>query len=131
MDRATVSGLVWGIYNGALGLFLLLAPQAFCTVFGLAPPLDFWSRWAGGLLFAIGFLYVRSAMEGVRPFFRFTVEGRPGVLVVAIVLVALGMTQWPMIGFGVVECLGAIWMWWALRQPARGIDAAAAAAPRS
>jgi hypothetical protein len=118
MNRAVISAYVWGIYNGALGLFLLLAPGAFCALFGLAAPTDFWSRWAGGLLLAICFLYFRGAMQDVRPLFRFTVEGRPAVLVVAIVLVAAHLTQWPMIGFGVVECLGAAWMAWALRQPA-------------
>ena len=119
MSRTALSGLVWGVYNSLLGLFLLLLPQAFCQVFGLAPPADFWSRWAGGLLTAIGFLYLRAVLGDVRPFFRWTVEGRPVVLLVAIALVATGQTQWPMIGFGVMEVLGALWMGWALRTSAR------------
>jgi hypothetical protein len=48
-------------------------------------------------------------------FFRFTVHARAPVIVFVVAFVAFGLAQPMMIGFGVVDLLGAIWTALALR----------------
>ena len=118
MSKAAVSALVSGTYLVLLGAWLLFFPASFCGIFGFALPTDFWIRLVGGLLAIIGYLYVRAAQGNVRPFFRWSVEARPVVLVVTIVFVLLGLSPPILILFGVIDALGAAWMWWSLRTEA-------------
>lgn len=115
MSKAAVSALVWGVYLALLGAWLLFFPVSFCSLFGFAVPTDFWIRLFGGLLAIIGYLYLRAVQDNVRPFFRWSAEVRPVVLVVTMAFVLLGFSPPILVLFGAIDTLGAVWMWWSLR----------------
>ena len=115
MSKAAKSILVFGIYLVVIGLGFLVAPNTPLALFGLPTTNEPWIRVVGLLLLILAYYYVQTARSEMQPFFRWTVHTRPLVLVCFIVFVALGLAQPMLIGFGVVDLLGAIWTGLALR----------------
>lgn len=119
MSKPAISSFAWAIYMTIVGLWMLLLPDVFCSFFGFARPTDFWIRLTGGLIAIIGYLYLRAAQGDVRQFFQWTVEARPLVLIVTVAFVLLGFSPPVLILFGVIDMIGVVWMWWALRSQPR------------
>ena len=116
MSHAAKSILVFGIYMVLAGLGFLTDPNMALGFFGFPTTNEPWIRIVGLLMIILGYYYIQAARGEVILFFRWTVHVRPFVLVCFIVLVIIGMAKPMLIGFGVVDFLGAIWTCLALRR---------------
>lgn len=107
----------WGFYVTAVGLVLLIIPNVLFTVFGLPASSEPWPRVLGALATALGFYYIQSGRSGDMTFTRSTVVGRVWFCLCTVALVALGLSRWPLVLFGILDLAGAAWSANELRQP--------------
>jgi uncharacterized membrane protein len=117
MSKSARSVFVFGLYIAVLGIVLLVAPNFLLGMFGLPSTTEVWIRVVGLLLLYLGFYYTQAARKEMTDFFRWTVYTRSTVIVFFGAFVLLGFANPPLIMFGVVDLLGAIWTGLALRSP--------------
>lgn len=67
---------------------------------------------------ALGAYYVVMGRAEATAFFRATIWGRAWIFVSFLALVVLGMAKPPLVLFGAVDVLGALWTWRALKTAA-------------
>jgi hypothetical protein len=115
MSKAAISLLVFGIYLVLNGLGFLLVPNPMLELLGFAAVTEPWARIVAMLTLMLAYLYIQAARKEMTEFFRFTVHVRAPVILFIVAFVALGLASPMMIGFGVVDLLGAIWTALALR----------------
>jgi hypothetical protein len=115
MSRAAVSIIVYGIYYLVAGLNYVVLPDLALKLFGFPLEGTWILRIAGVLLGLHGYFYVQAARQELAPYFRWTVHGRIAAFVVFAALAALSLAQPMLILFGVIDLVGAIWTWLALR----------------
>ncbi len=116
MNSAAKSVFVFGLYLVAVGLGLLVAPNAFLAPLGFPSVADpSWLRVLGVLTLVIAAYYLLTARAGLTVFFRWTVFVRSGVFVVFCVLVLLKLAPAPLALLGAVDLVAALWTWFALR----------------
>ena len=116
MTPAAHSILAFGAYLVALGLALLLSPNALLGLFGFAPTGEVWIRVVGMLAGILGVYYLQAARAGLAAFFRWTVPVRLSVPAFFAAFVVLGMAPAPLLLFGAADAAGALWTWSALRR---------------
>lgn len=109
MSKSARSVFVFGVYLTALGVILLVAPNFLLGMFFLPSATDVWIRVVGMLLMALGYYYTQAARKEMTDFFRWTMYLRSAVILFFIVFVLLGFADPPLVLFGVVDLLGAIW----------------------
>jgi hypothetical protein len=109
MSKAAISIFVFGLYILINAITLMAAPNLLLGILGLEPTREPWLRVFGAVIFVLGLYYLQAARQEVTPFFRWTTWGRPLLLLVFIVLVALKLIPPIMIVFGVVDLAGAVW----------------------
>jgi uncharacterized membrane protein len=117
MSNSARSVFVFGLYLVVLGIILLVAPNFLLGMFFLPSTNEVWIRVVGMLLLFLGFYYDQAARKEMTEFFQWTVYVRPTVIVFFAIFVLLGFASPPLILFGVVDLLGAIWTGLALRSP--------------
>ncbi len=117
MSNSALSVFVFGLYLAVLGIVLLVAPNFLLGMFALTSTTEVWIRVVGMLVLFLGFYYTQAARKEMTDFFRWTVYLRSTVIVFFAVFVLLGFASPPLIMFGVVDLLGAIWTGLALRSP--------------
>jgi hypothetical protein len=117
MSNSARSVFVFGLYLVLLGLVLLVVPNILLGLFFLPPTTEVWIRVVGMLVLFLGFYYTQAARKGMTDFFRWTVYVRSSVIVFFGAFVLLGFADPPLILFGVVDLMGAIWTGLALRSP--------------
>jgi len=117
MTSAAWSIRVFAVYLGLLAAAVLLVPNLLLTSFGLPPTSEVWIRVIGMLLLVLGVYYWTAAAAELAPFFRATVLCRLAAPVFFVVFVAAGGVRWPLVLFGIVDAVGAVWTWRALRRP--------------
>jgi uncharacterized membrane protein len=117
MSKSARSVFVFGLYLAVLGIVLLVAPNFLLGMFGLPSTTEVWIRIVGMLVLFLGFYYTQAARKEMTDFFRWTVYLRSTVIIFFVVFVLLGFASPPLIMFGVVDLLGAIWTGLALRSP--------------
>jgi hypothetical protein len=118
MSRAALSITVWGVYMIVAGLGFLLLPNTILPLIGFPTTAEVWIRVAGLLVVILGAYYFYFARNEVVPFFRVTIPGRVAFAVGVAALVGLGLSGPSLLLFGVLDLVGAIWTWWALRATA-------------
>ena len=118
MTRAATTILVFGVYLLASGAALILMPNLLLGLVGLGTTTEVWIRVLGVVVLVLGGYYVQAARHEDVSFFRSTVWGRPVVLVLFIALALLRLAPPMLVGFGIVDVLGAIWTARALKSPA-------------
>jgi hypothetical protein len=116
MSKAAISILVFGIYLVLIGLGFLLAPNLVLGLFGFPATTEPWIRVVAVLVLILAYYYIQVARNEMIGFLRFTVHARAAVIVFFVAFVIFGLAQPMLIGFGVVDLLGALWTAWALRQ---------------
>ena len=116
MSPAAKSLSVFGVYLCGLGLMLLLAPNLLLHVFGVAPTNEVWIRVVGMLVLCLSFYYVQAARHGLTPFIRWTVWTRLAVIVYFTAFVLLLSAPKPLLLFGLIDLLAAVWTWRALNR---------------
>lgn len=115
MTRAARSILVFGVYLMATAAMLIAAPNTLLGLLQIAPTTEPWIRVLGVVVAVLGAYYIVAARAELDAFFRATVWGRFLVLLGFAGLAALSWAPVTLIGFGVVDTIGALWTWAALR----------------
>ncbi len=117
MSSSARSVFVFGLYVTVLGIILLMAPNFLLGMFFMPSTSEVWIRVVGMLVLFLGFFYTQSARKEMTDFFRWTVYLRSTVIVFFAAFVLLGFASPPLVLFGAVDLLGAIWTGLALRSP--------------
>jgi hypothetical protein len=121
MSRAAKSLFVFGIYLCGLGLLLLLAPNLLLRLFGVPPTDEVWIRVCGMFVLCFSFYYVLAARAGLTGFIRWTVWGRAAVIVYFTAFVLFVSAPKPLLLFGLIDLLSAVWTWLALKRDEGGL----------
>jgi hypothetical protein len=100
-----------------LSIILLVAPNFLLGLFFLPHTAEVWIRVVGVLVLILSFYYTQAARKEMTDFLRWTVYARSAVIVFFAAFVLLGLAGLPLILFGAVDLLGAIWTGLALRSP--------------
>lgn len=117
MSSAAKSVFIFGIYELILGITLILVPNLLLTLFAMPATSEPWIRVVGMLVLFLGVYYVQFGRKEATDMMRWTVYLRSSVIVFFIVFVLFGIAPVPLILFGIVDLLGALWTLWALRAP--------------
>ena len=115
MSNSARSVFVFGLYLVVLGIILLVVPNFLLGMFFLPSTTEVWIRVTGMLVLFLGFYYTQAARKEMTDFFQWTVYVRPTVILFFTAFVLLGFASPPLILFGVVDLLGAVWTGWTLR----------------
>jgi hypothetical protein len=115
MTRAARSTFVFGLYLFGIAGILITAPNILFGLVGIASTTEPWARVLGVLVAVLGAYYILAARSDFAAFFRTSVWLRLVVLAAFVGLVAVGWAPAPLIIFGVVDAIGALWTWTALR----------------
>lgn len=118
MTQAARSVLVFGIYLLLLGAALMLAPNLVLTPFGFPATSEVWLRVAGSETAIIGYFFLVSARHGTDGFFRATLVARPFLFFSLCAYALFGLAPPQLILFGVIDLVGALWTFLALRRSA-------------
>jgi hypothetical protein len=115
MTPAARSLLVFGVYLLGLAVALILAPNFLLGLFGVPPTQEVWIRVLGLLVGIVGAYYVIMVRRSLSALYMPTVVARvfAFVLLCAFALLQIGPPQLAI--FGVIDLLGALWTWSALR----------------
>lgn len=119
MTAAARSIFVFGLYLLVNGLVLMTKPGLLLGPFGFPEPREPWIRVLGVVVTVLSLYYIQAGRQNVVPFFQWTIGGRGLVLVLLTVLVVTGIAGAPLLVFGVIDILGAVWTWMALRSASR------------
>jgi glutathione S-transferase len=88
MDAAARSLVVFGGYLLANAVGLIFAPNLVLGLLGLPGTTEPWIRVLGLVAGVIGYYYIFAARNGLRPFYRASVHGRGGAVLVFVGLVS-------------------------------------------
>jgi hypothetical protein len=118
MTAAARSIVYFGVYIVLTGLTLLVAPNALLPVFGLDTTSEVWVRVLGCVVTVVGAYYIAMGRAEATVFFKATLWGRAWIFLSFLGLVVIGMSKPPLVIFGAVDLLGALWTWRALKAAA-------------
>lgn len=119
MTPAARSLQVFGIYLLGLAVALVLAPNFLLGLFGMPATQEVWIRVLGLLVGIIGAYDVIMARRSLSPLYVPTVIARVLVFVAFVAFALLQIAPPQLVIFGVVDLLGALWTWKALRAEPR------------
>ena len=119
MSKSAASIFYFGIYLIALGLSLIFFPNSILGLFGFPETDEVWLSVLGVTLLFLGFYYIQAGRHDVRAFFRWTLYTRPTLILFFAAFVLLDMSRPMLIAFGLVELLGAVWTYLAIRADTR------------
>ncbi|MFN0014859.1 MAG: hypothetical protein ACKVU2_09955 [Saprospiraceae bacterium] len=109
----------FGIYLSVTGLLLVATPNFVLELLGMARTDEVWIRVVGMLAGALGSYYILAARHELTVFIRMSVQLRSTVILLLGLFVWLGFAEMPILIFGAVDFLGAMWTWMALRTEGR------------
>jgi hypothetical protein len=115
MSKAARSVHVFGMYLIVAGTGFVLVPNLVLSTLGMPTTTEVWIRVLGIVVTILGVYYVVAARSEATAYFRASVWLRAAFLVATLALVALGLAPAPIIGFGIVDLLGAVWTALSLR----------------
>jgi len=116
MTAAAKSVYYFGIYLLLTGLTLIVAPNVLLSTFGLPETTEVWAHIVGVLVFNIGILYFYMASTNNTTFFALSAYLRASIIIWFTVFVLIGWGPTMLILFGMLDLLGAIWTYMALRK---------------
>ena len=115
MTPAARSLQVFGIYLIGIGVVLLFVPNLLLGLFGFPPAEEVWIRVLGLVVGILGVYYVIAAVRALRPLYLPTVILRSLAFTTFVALALLNLAPAQLVIFGVIDLLGALWTWRALR----------------
>ena len=115
MSKSSLSVFVFGLYLAVLGIVLVVAPNFLLGMFFMPSTTEVWIRVVGVLVLFMAFYYIQVARKEMKDFIKLTVYTRSSLIIFFAAFVLLGWASPPLILFGVVDLLGAIWTGLALR----------------
>jgi hypothetical protein len=116
MNLVSKSIFIFGIYAAIMGAVLLFIPDLILPLFGLSVSGGAWLNLLGFVLICSAYYYIRSARKGNTDFARYTVHTRFAAPLVVAFLILTGKADLHFLSFGIVDGLGGLWTWIALRQ---------------
>jgi hypothetical protein len=117
MSKSSLSVFVFGLYLAVLGIVLVVTPNFLLGMFFMPSTNEVWIRVVGVLVLFMAFYYIQTARKGMTGFFKLTLYTRSSLIIFFAAFVLLGLASPPLILFGVVDLLGAVWTGLALRSP--------------
>jgi hypothetical protein len=108
--------LYFGFYLYVIGIVLLVAPNFLLSTFQIPTTEEVWIRVVGVLVTAIGFYYQQIGSKNIEAMLPLTVVARTFVFLSFAVFVLLKFVSPMLLVFGVVDLLGAVWTWTALKK---------------
>ncbi len=115
MSKAAKSVFVFGIYLIILGLSLLFFHNKVLELFGLPKTTEPWIYVVSILVLVLSYYCIQSARQEITAFFHLTVHGRILFLLLIICFVLAGILPLILILFGLIDFIGAIWTFTALK----------------
>jgi hypothetical protein len=112
---AARTSFAFGIYVVAVGVVILLAPNLLLSIFTLPTTSEVWIRVAGAIAVPLGFYYIEAARAEATFYFRVSVWGRVFFALSLAAFVAVGLSRWPLLLFGLIDLAGAGWTAFELR----------------
>ena len=109
MDSTTTSVFVFAIYLIFVGAGFLLIPNIILPIFRFPKTDEPWIRVMAILVLIIAYFYMVAAHHNIIPIYWATVYGRFFVFLSFTVLVLTKKAKPMLLGFGVVDALGAVW----------------------
>ena len=116
MTASAKSVYFFGFYLYVVGLTLIFIPNIFLNTLQIPETKEVWIRIAGLLALFIGFYYHRTGAENLTPFFKFTIPTRVLACIAFTIFVVLKYVSPVLIGVGLVDLVGAVWTFFALRK---------------
>jgi hypothetical protein len=116
MMKTSTTILVFGIYVLVIGLILIFVPNILLGLFMLPAANEVWVRVLGILAVALSTYYLQAYRDMNTDFFLMTIRGRVIFAISIIVLALMTPNHLPLIGFALVDLLGAAWTWYASQQ---------------
>jgi len=118
MKASARSVYYFGLYLYVVGLNLLVIPNIFLKTIQLPQTNEVWIRVAGILVLCIAYYYHRNGAGNNKQMFILTVHARVFVFLAFTALALMKLAPPVLVGFGVVDLLGALWTWRALKKEA-------------
>lgn len=116
MTAAAKSLYVFAIYLFILGVLLIITPNTLLSMFQIAETTEVWIRIAGVLTFSIGIYYFYMAPQNNTVFMVLTAYVRASIIIWFTLFVLMDWVSARIILFGVIDLLGALWTFMALRK---------------
>jgi hypothetical protein len=116
MSHSAKTVLFFAFYLLLLGVVLVVAPNLVLAGLGVPATDEVSIRIVGVLATVLGIYYSMAARSELRPFFIASVPVRMSVLFIFVAFVLLKFAPPILILFGLVDFLGSVWTWIALRQ---------------
>ena len=111
MNPAARTVFYFGLYLYLVGLTLITVPNVLMNMLQMPETNEVWIRVVGVLVICIAFYYHLSASANILSFCTYTIPARMFVFVAFIAFALLKYVSPAIIGFGVIDLLGAIWTW--------------------
>ena len=115
LPATRVSLIVFGGYVTLMGLVLMLVPKLILPLVGLSINGEVWIRLLGFVLLCSSVYYIGAGRLQWLPFARWTIYTRLAAPVVVVALIFANIAPLQMASFGMADCLGGLWTWWAIR----------------
>lgn len=107
----------FGIYSLIMGIVLLVIPQYILPLFDIPINNDeSWLRLLGFVLCCSSYYYIRMSTNGNLDFVRLTMHTRLLAPAIVVILILAGKTDWHFLSFGIVDGLGGLWTFLAIRK---------------
>lgn len=118
MSRAAKSLFVFGVYLECLAAFLIFAPNALLSLFGVAATHEVWIRCLGVVVMNIGVYYLIAARQDLAPIIVASVPVRLSLFTLFSIFVVFAHADPAVFLFGLADAAGAGWTFIALRRDA-------------
>ena len=125
MTQSGKSLFYFGIYAVCSGLLFILIPGTLISLVHLPSLPAGWGRIIGLLALVIGTYDIICGMADIKLFIRASVYVRLGFAAGTVLLIVFGQMPLPILLFGAVDALGAVWTAIALKAEASAINALA------
>ena len=109
MNAPARTVFAFGVYLIIVGFLFILLTSSFISFLHLPPLSDPWTRVVGTLVAVVGSYYVLCARANAMAFVRASVIVRFGFAAATVLLFLFGGMPAGVLGFGIVDLLGAIW----------------------
>lgn len=110
------SVLIFGAYLAMVGLTLLLIPNIFLSIIGVANTDEVWIRLSGILLMALSVYYIVAARTYLPVIFKVTAYIRCTILFFFSAFVYLDLMEPIMLLFAAIDFAGGVWTYLAMKK---------------
>lgn len=109
MNNSSKSVLVFGVYLFIVGLTLLLIPNIFLSIIGVANTNEVWIRLSGILLSALSIYYIVAAGHNLSIILKTTAYIRCTIIIFFSIFVYLQMMEPVMLIFAAIDFIAGAW----------------------